>query len=81
MKKYFDSHNNGINVRVLLRNVIGWPGLLVAADFTCNRDASADWLPADAVGGCVCVAIGPFVASSAPVCCVTVAVLGAGPLI
>lgn len=47
-----------INVRMLSRNVIGW--LLVAACFKRDRDASADWLPAEAVGGSTRVVIGPF---------------------
>lgn len=61
-----------INVRMLPRNVIGL--LLVAACFKRDRDASADWLPADAVGGSTCVVIGPFSACSAhsvSQCCFT----------
>lgn len=62
---------------MLPRNVIGWLGLLVAARLKLNRNASADWLPADAVGGSIFVVIGPFIA----VHWVTVAVLSAAPLI
>lgn len=75
IEKVLCSRNVVTKVGMLSRNVIGWPELLLAAHFKRNRIASADWLPADAVGGSICVVIGPFIACSS-----SSSVLGAGPL-